>query len=103
MVMGPLLGLSTLSMLQVFGIAACRADWLVECSGMACTMLGGITWWFRATQTLVLSCRKGYYDDTDIAHTLIPQMRDWGAAACTLHGRSRQQRYSRAADWEYIE
>lgn len=46
--------------------------------------------------------RKGYYDDTDVAHSLIPQLPGWGAAAVTLHGRSRQQRYSRAADWEYI-
>jgi tRNA-dihydrouridine synthase len=49
------------------------------------------------------ACRKGYYDNTDIAHTIIPQMPSWGAAAVTLHGRSRQQRYSRAADWEYIQ
>ncbi|WIA43732.1 hypothetical protein OEZ86_010158 [Tetradesmus obliquus] len=51
---------------------------------------------------VIVKIRKGYYDNADIAHNIIPHMRDWGAAAVTLHGRSRQQRYSRAADWEYI-
>ena len=37
-----------------------------------------------------------------IAHTFIPQVRSWGAVALTLHGRTRAQRYSRQADWEYI-
>jgi tRNA-dihydrouridine synthase len=45
----------------------------------------------------------GYNDDQNVAHTLIPQLRGWGAAAVTLHGRSRQQRYTRCADWAYIE
>jgi tRNA-dihydrouridine synthase 3 len=49
----------------------------------------------------VLSCpltfkmRKGYHDGQDIAHTLVPQAAGWGAAAVTLHGRTREQRYSR--------
>lgn len=33
----------------------------------------------------------------------MPHVRSWGAQALTLHGRTRQQRYSRAADWEYIQ
>ncbi len=37
-----------------------------------------------------------------MAHDLIPQIASWGAAAVTLHGRTRQQRYSRQADWDYI-
>ena len=37
-----------------------------------------------------------------MAHTFIPEVRSWGAVALTLHGRTRQQRYSRQADWEYI-
>ena len=36
------------------------------------------------------------------AHKLIGRMKGWGAAAVTLHGRSRQQRYTKAADWSYI-
>jgi len=50
----------------------------------------------------IYACSKGYYDNADVAHDIIPQMPLWGAAAVTLHGRSRQQRYSRAADWDYI-
>jgi tRNA-dihydrouridine synthase len=37
-----------------------------------------------------------------MAHTFIPDVRSWGPVALTLHGRTRQQRYSRQADWEYI-
>lgn len=46
---------------------------------------------------------KGYHDGADVAHELIPQVASWGAAAVTLHGRTRQQRYSRQADWDYIQ
>lgn len=38
-----------------------------------------------------------------MAHTFIPDVRSWGPVALTLHGRTRQQRYSRQADWQYIE
>lgn len=38
---------------------------------------------------------QGYHDGQDMAHTLIPQAAGWGAAAVTLHGRTREQRYSR--------
>lgn len=62
------------------------------------------------TMSSVLTCpltvkmRVGY-DDNEAqrnAHKLIPKIASWGASAVTLHGRSRQQRYSRAADWGYI-
>jgi tRNA-dihydrouridine synthase 3 len=46
--------------------------------------------------------RKGYNDNNDIAHTFLPRAAEWGACAVTLHGRTRQQRYSRRADWDYI-
>ncbi|GBF87291.1 tRNA-dihydrouridine synthase [Raphidocelis subcapitata] len=52
---------------------------------------------------LIVKMRKGYNDGADIAHEMIPRIAEWGAAAVTLHGRTRQQRYSREADWEYIE
>ncbi|KAL6747924.1 hypothetical protein V8C86DRAFT_2894094 [Haematococcus lacustris] len=52
---------------------------------------------------LTLKTRKGYYDDQDVTHTLVGSMRSWGACALTLHGRTRQQRYSRLADWDYIQ
>lgn len=37
------------------------------------------------------------------AHKVIPNMREWGASWITLHGRSKEQRYRRTADWSYIE
>jgi len=57
--------------------------------------------------------RMGVRDDKLTAQKLIerlslggPEMRDQqgapGCAAVTLHGRTRQQRYTRAADWSYI-
>lgn len=37
-------------------------------------------------------------------HRLFPKLNaDWGVAAATLHGRSRQQRYKHTADWSYIK
>ncbi|RKP27696.1 hypothetical protein SYNPS1DRAFT_12298 [Syncephalis pseudoplumigaleata] len=50
----------------------------------------------------VLSCpltvkfRTGVFDNKHIAHKLVPKFDAW------LHGRSRQQRYTRRADWDYI-
>jgi len=42
-------------------------------------------------------------DKTNIAHMRIPQFLDSGVSLLTLHGRTRKQRYSRKADWEYID
>jgi tRNA-dihydrouridine synthase 3 len=47
--------------------------------------------------------RIGWFDNQPVAHTFFPRLREWGAAACTLHGRTRAQRYTRLADWEYIK
>ena len=53
------------------------------------------------TMSEVLSCpltvkvRTGYAMDTPTAHKLLPHLKAWGAAAVTLHGRSRQQRATR--------
>jgi len=60
------------------------------------------------TMTELLSCpltlkmRTGYDTSKATAHQLIPKLATWGASALTLHGRSRQQRYSKSADWGYI-
>jgi len=51
---------------------------------------------------LTVKLRTGYDMDKPTAHRLIPQLPGWGAAAVTLHGRSRQQRYTKLADWDYI-
>ena len=62
------------------------------------------------TMSSVLSCpltvkmRVGYEMAVEarFAHKLIPKLAAWGAQAVTLHGRSRQQRYTKQADWDYI-
>ncbi|CAI7767345.1 unnamed protein product, partial [Closterium sp. NIES-53] len=51
---------------------------------------------------LTVKMRTGYAEGHNVAHRYIPHLLDWGASAVTLHGRTRQQRYSRLADWEYI-
>jgi len=52
---------------------------------------------------LTLKTRMGYYDQDLVAHTFLDQVRSWGPVALTLHGRTRQQRYSKTADWKYIQ
>ncbi|XP_030381116.1 tRNA-dihydrouridine(47) synthase [NAD(P)(+)]-like [Scaptodrosophila lebanonensis] len=47
--------------------------------------------------------RTGVYADKSVAHELLPLVEQWGAAAVTLHGRSREQRYTKHANWQYIE
>ncbi|XP_077890380.1 tRNA-dihydrouridine(47) synthase [NAD(P)(+)]-like isoform X4 [Ictidomys tridecemlineatus] len=51
---------------------------------------------------LTVKLRTGVQERVQLAHRLLPELRDWGAALVTLHGRSREQRYTKLADWEYI-
>ncbi|XP_029073784.1 tRNA-dihydrouridine(47) synthase [NAD(P)(+)]-like isoform X5 [Monodon monoceros] len=82
---------------------------------------------------LTVKLRTGIHERMNLAHRLLPELRDWGAALVTsvslglllslclclilrplplppawlpllqLHGRSREQRYTKLADWRYIE
>lgn len=52
---------------------------------------------------LTVKMRTGVQERASLAHRLLPELRDWGVALVTLHGRSREQRYTRLADWLYIE
>ncbi|KAL3694895.1 hypothetical protein R1sor_008546 [Riccia sorocarpa] len=51
---------------------------------------------------LTLKLRMGYYEGRNCAHSFIPDLYDWGVSAVTVHGRTRQQRYSKVANWDYI-
>jgi tRNA-dihydrouridine synthase 3 len=48
---------------------------------------------------LTIKTRIGYDWPKANAHRTFPLLREWGVVAATLHGRSRQQRYSKLADW----
>ncbi|KAJ2155540.1 tRNA-dihydrouridine synthase 3 [Coemansia sp. RSA 1807] len=51
---------------------------------------------------ITVKFRTGISRDVNVAHKLVPQFASWGTALGTLHGRSRQQRYTKVADWDYI-
>ncbi|KAJ2710087.1 tRNA-dihydrouridine(47) synthase [NAD(P)(+)]-like protein, partial [Coemansia spiralis] len=51
---------------------------------------------------ITVKFRTGVKNNVNVAHELAPQFEAWGAAMGTLHGRSRQQRYTKSADWDYI-
>ncbi|KAF8933877.1 hypothetical protein EDD21DRAFT_158597 [Dissophora ornata] len=46
--------------------------------------------------------RMAIHDKKPIGTYMTPIFHDLGAALGTLHGRSRQQRYTKLADWDYI-
>ncbi|PRP77724.1 hypothetical protein PROFUN_00585 [Planoprotostelium fungivorum] len=52
---------------------------------------------------LTIKVRTGKDEKKPTVHHLFPFFQSWGATAVTIHGRSRQQRYSREADWQYIK
>jgi tRNA-dihydrouridine synthase 3 len=51
---------------------------------------------------VTVKLRTGVMQDRRVAHKIVPMMKEAGVAAITLHGRSKEQRYSKFADWEYI-
>ena len=53
--------------------------------------------------SLTFKTRIAYNEKARVAHTISPKVAEWGAAAMTLHGRTRAQRYRSLADWEYIK
>jgi tRNA-dihydrouridine synthase 3 len=88
----------------------CPID-LVFNKGAGCALMSRIDQFqkiFKGIDTVLdvpvtVKIRTGIKEDVFIAHELIPELKAWGADMITLHGRTRQQRYSKLADWEYIK
>ncbi|KAK4378213.1 hypothetical protein RND71_000075 [Anisodus tanguticus] len=51
---------------------------------------------------VTIKVRTAYYEGKNRIDSLIADIGNWGANAVTIHGRSRQQRYSKLADWDYV-
>ncbi|WOH03854.1 hypothetical protein DCAR_0623254 [Daucus carota subsp. sativus] len=51
---------------------------------------------------ITVKVRTGYFEGRNRIEGLINDISNWGASAVTIHGRSRQQRYSKLPDWEYV-
>lgn len=51
---------------------------------------------------LTVKMRAGVYDKNWNAHSLVPLLHQWGVSMVTVHGRSREQRYTKMADYQYI-
>lgn len=52
---------------------------------------------------VTVKLRTGVTDKKTSHSRIMPRLQtDWGVGAVTMHGRSRKQRYSKRADWDYI-
>jgi len=52
---------------------------------------------------LTIKVRIGKDEKAPTVHKIFPKFEEWGISAVTIHGRSRNQRYTKEADWAYID
>lgn len=78
------------------GSALMRRTNILEATVRTCSTLLNAT-------PFTVKMRTGVYADKSVAHELLLKVESWGASAVTLHGRSKEQRYTKNANWEYIE
>ena len=56
----------------------------------------------KCVPLVTVKMRMGFNADELIAHRIAQRMEAIGVAAITVHGRTRAQRYTKVANWEYI-
>lgn len=54
------------------------------------------------SRPLTLKMRTAVYRDTKVAHNLVQRAKLWDISMVTIHGRSKEQRYLKLADWDYV-
>ncbi|ORC87816.1 tRNA-dihydrouridine synthase 3 [Trypanosoma theileri] len=55
------------------------------------------------SKPVTIKCRIGPDEDAPLLHKQIGEYEGWGASAVTIHGRSRKQRYTKLANWSYVD
>ncbi|XP_058785073.1 tRNA-dihydrouridine(47) synthase [NAD(P)(+)]-like [Vicia villosa] len=51
---------------------------------------------------ITIKVRTAYFEGKNRIDSVIADFSSWGTSAVTIHGRSRQQRYSKLPDWDYV-
>jgi tRNA-dihydrouridine synthase 3 len=49
-----------------------------------------------------IKVRTGKKTANPTVHKILPELKSWGCAGITMHGRSWDQRYTKEANWDYI-
>ncbi|KAI9472435.1 MAG: hypothetical protein EXX96DRAFT_584068 [Benjaminiella poitrasii] len=73
---------------------------LLEARGRMYKMLRGMK--VVSNIPITAKFRMGVKDNYPLADRIVPKLDELGIALGTLHGRSRAQRYTKKADWEYV-
>uniref|UniRef100_A0A1Q3EZL1 tRNA-dihydrouridine(47) synthase [NAD(P)(+)] n=1 Tax=Culex tarsalis TaxID=7177 RepID=A0A1Q3EZL1_CULTA len=79
------------------GSALLRREKVLEVLVQSCTRLLA-----DYGKEFTVKTRTGVYAGKNVAHELVPKFEEWGASLVTIHGRTKEQRYTKRADWNYI-